>query len=152
MNGLDLEPGWLWMIGGVLLLIAEILAPGFFLVWIGAAAIITGIFALLFGIGMAGQLALFAIYAGIAVYIARRWYAARPVVSEDPMLNDRVARMVGRSVTAVTAIDEHSGRVRVGDGEWSARGGPAAPGEQVRITGVEGNCLIVEAERRLPPS
>jgi membrane protein implicated in regulation of membrane protease activity len=60
--------------------------------------------------------------------------------------------MVGRSVTAVTAIDEHSGRVRVGDGEWSARGGPAAVGEQVRITGVEGNCLIVEAERRLPPS
>ena len=152
MNGLDLEPGWLWMIGGVLLLIAEIIAPGFFLVWIGAAALITGVFTLLFGIGAAGQLALFALYAAIAVFIARRWYAARPVVSEDPMLNDRVARMVGRSVTAVTSIDDHSGRVRVGDGEWSARGGPAAPGEQVRITGVEGNCLIVEAERRLPPS
>ena len=47
----NLEPGWLWMIGGVLLLIAEIIAPGFFLVFIGAAAIATGAFTLLFDLG-----------------------------------------------------------------------------------------------------
>ena len=29
-------------------------------------------------------------------------------------------------MTVVAAVDEHSGRVRVGDSEWSARGGPAA--------------------------
>ena len=40
----NLEPGWLWLIGGVMLLIAEIIAPGFFLVFIGAAAIATGRF------------------------------------------------------------------------------------------------------------
>lgn len=148
----DLEPGWLWMIGGVLLLAAEIIAPGFFLVWIGTAAIVTGIFALLFGIGIAGQLALFALYAAIAVYVARRWYMARPVESEDPALNDRMARLQGRIVTVVEAIDDHNGRVRVGDGEWSARGGPAAPGENVRIIGVDGNCLKVEPARSLPPA
>ena len=148
----NMEPGWLWMIGGVLLLIAEIIAPGFFLVWIGAAAVITGIFALAFGIGTAGQLALFALYSGIAVYVARRWYVARPVASEDPALNDRTARLIGRLVTVVEAVDAHNGRVRVADGEWSARGGPAAPGERVRITGVDGNCLTVEPEASLPPS
>ena len=37
----DIDPGWLWLIGGVLLLIAEVIAPGFFLVFIGAAAIPT---------------------------------------------------------------------------------------------------------------
>ena len=100
----------------------------------------------------AGQMALFALYSGIAVFVARRWYAARPVESEDPLLNDRTARLIGRSVTAVSAIDAHSGRVRVGDGEWNARGGPAQPGEQVLITGVEGNCLIVEPVRTLPPA
>ena len=146
----DIDPGWLWMIGGVVLLIAEIIAPGFFLVWIGAAAIITGVFALLFGIGTAGQMALFALYAAIAVYVARRWYVGRPVASEDPMLNDRSARLVGRTVTAIEPIHEHSGRVRVGDGEWSARGGPAEAGERVRTTGVDGNCLLVEPDRRLP--
>ncbi|MDQ3247493.1 MAG: NfeD family protein [Pseudomonadota bacterium] len=148
----DLEPGWLWMIGGVLLLAAEIIAPGFFLVWVGTAAIVTGIFAMLFGIGTAGQFALFALYAVIAVYVARRWYIARPVDSEDPALNDRMARLQGRVVTVVEAIDAHNGRVRVGDGEWSARGGPAAPGDKVRITGVDGNCLNVEPERSLPPA
>jgi membrane protein implicated in regulation of membrane protease activity len=138
------------MIGGVLLLTAELIAPGFFLVWIGAAAIITGAFTLLFDIGAAGQLALFALYAAIAVYVSRRWYEGRPVETEDPMLNDRSARLVGRTVTVVEPVDECSGRVRLGDSDWSARGGPAQAGEKVRITGVEGNCLLVEVERQLP--
>ena len=148
----SIEPGWLWMIGGVLLLIAEIIAPGFFLVFIGAAAIAAGLFTVLFDLGLAGQLALFALYAILAVTIGRRVYAHQNVDSADPLLNDRAARLIGRSVTVVEAVDDHSGRVRVGDGEWSARGGPAAPGDRVRITGIDGNCLRVEAERALPPA
>ena len=148
----NLEPGWLWLIGGVLLLIAEIIAPGFFLVFIGAAAIAAGLFTVLFDLGLAGQLALFALYAIVAVTIGRRVYAHQNVDSADPLLNDRAARLIGRSVTVVEAVDDHSGRVRVGDGEWSARGGPAAPGDRVRITGIDGNCLRVEAERALPPA
>ena len=147
-----LEPGWLWMIGGVLLLIAEIIAPGFFLVFIGAAALATGAFALLFGLGTASQLALFALYALLAVMVGRRFYANSNAESSDPLLNDRSARLVGRVVTVVAAVDDDNGRVRVGDGEWNARGGPAAPGEQVRVIGVDGNCLNVEAERTLPPA
>ena len=144
-----IEPGWLWMIGGVLLLIMELIAPGFFLVFIGASALATGFFAVAFGLGLVPQLGLFALYSVIAVMVGRRFYNVRGIESSDPHLNDRAARMVGRSVVVVTSVDEHSGRVRVGDSEWSARGGPAQPGERVRITGVEGNCLIVEAERRL---
>ena len=143
----NLQPGWLWMIGGILLLIAEVIAPGFFLVFIGAAALATGAFTLLFGLGLPAQLTLFAIYAVVAVMLGRRAYANRTADSSDPLLNDRGARMIGKSVTVIEPIDEHSGRVRVGDSEWSARGGPGRPGERVRITGVEGNCLIVEPER-----
>ena len=148
----DIDPGWLWMIGGVVLLIAEVIAPGFFLVFLGAAAIAAGLFTVLFDLGLAGQLALFALYAIVAVTIGRRVYAHQNVDSSDPMLNDRAARLVGRTVTVVEAVDDHGGRVRVGDSEWSARGGPAAPGERVRITGIDGNCLRVEAERALPPA
>jgi membrane protein implicated in regulation of membrane protease activity len=140
------------MIGGVLLLIAEIMAPGFFLIFIGAAAVATGLFALLFDLGAAPQLALFALYSVIAVMVGRRFYANRMDDSSDQLLNDRAGRLVGRVVTVVEAVDEHSGRVRVGDSEWSARGGPAGAGERVRITGVDGNCLNVEAERALPPA
>jgi len=148
----DIDPGWLWLIGGVLLLIFEVVAPGFFLMFIGAAAIATGLFAVLFDLGTASQLALFALYALIAVMAGRKFYANRAHETTDPLLNDRVGRLVGKSVTVVAAVDEHSGRVRVGDGDWSARGGPAAVGERVRITGVDGNCLKVEAERALPPA
>ncbi len=146
MNGI--EPGWLWLIGGVILLIAEVIAPGFFLVFVGAAAIAAGLFTLLFGLGTVPQLALFAIYAILAVMIGRRFY--RHQTSPDPLLNDRAGRLVGKVVTVVVAVDEHNGRVRVGDSEWSARGGPASVGQEVRITGVDGNCLQVEAERALP--
>lgn len=145
----EIDPGWLWMIGGVLLLTAEIMLPGVFLVWIGIAAIVTGLFALLFGIGMAGQLGLFALYAVLAVLVGRRVYGVQGVTADDALLNDRAAQLVGRRVMVVQAVDEDSGRVRVGDSEWSARGGPAEPGDRVRVTGVEGNCLIVEAERKL---
>lgn len=148
----DLEPGWLWTIAGVLLLIAEIIAPGFFLVFVGAAAIATGLFTLLFDFGLAAQLALFALYSIIAVMVGRKVYGNAAVDSSDPHLNDRSARLIGRSVAVVEAVSEHGGRVRVGDGEWSARGGPAEPGERVRITGIDGNCLKVEAEHSLPPA
>ena len=148
----SIEPEWLWLIGGVLLLILEVMAPGVFLVFIGAAAIATGVFTLLFDLGAASQLALFALYAVIAVFVGRRFYANRSSDNFDLLLNDRAAQLIGRVVTVVEPVDDHNGRVRVGDSEWTARGGPADAGERVRITGVDGNCLKVEAERSLPPA
>ena len=55
----------------------------------------------------------------------RRFYAVKGIESTDPYLNDRAARLIGKRVFVVTAVDEDGGRVRVGDSEWSARGGPA---------------------------
>jgi membrane protein implicated in regulation of membrane protease activity len=40
--------------------------------------------------------------------------------------------------------------VKLGDSEWSARGGPALPGERVEIIDVEGNCLMVRGAPKLP--
>ena len=148
----DLEPGWLWTIGGLLLLIAEIFAPGFFLIFVGAAAIATGIITMLFDLGLVFQLSLFAIYSVVAVLVGKRWYAQPNPGDQEHSLNDPARRIVGRVVTVVEAIDSHSGRVRLGDGEWPARGGPAAVGDKVTITAVDGNCLTVEAVRTLPPA
>jgi membrane protein implicated in regulation of membrane protease activity len=153
MNGIHLDPAWLWLIGGVLLLIAEVIAPGFSLIFIGAAAIATGLLAMLLGVGLVLQFGLFAILAFLAVRIGgRRFYASRYDYSADPLLNDRAGRLLGKVVVVVQPVDSHSGRVRVGDSEWSARGGPAAVGERVRIVDIDGNCLRVEAEHVLPPA
>jgi membrane protein implicated in regulation of membrane protease activity len=153
MTGLPLDPAWLWLIGGVILLIAEVVAPGFFLIFIGAAAIATGLLTLGLGLAVALQLAVFAALAFLAVrIIGRRFYASRYDYTADPLLNDRAARLLGKVVVVVEGVDSHGGRVRVGDSEWSARGGPAAPGERVRIVDIDGNCLKVEPEHVLPPA
>ena len=141
---MDLHPGWIWAIGGLMLLIAEIVAPGFFLVFLGVAAIATGLFTLLFDLSLAPQLILFVIYTALAVMIGKRWYAEPDHADQSIRLNDPSERMIGKSVMVVDPVDEHGGRVRVGDGEWSARGGPAAAGARVRVIAVDGNCLLVE--------
>jgi inner membrane protein len=152
MNGMDLDPGWMWLIGGVVLLIAEVIAPGFFLVFIGGAAIATGVISMLVPLSLPLQLAIFAALAYLSARIGgRRAYAMKFDYSPDPFLNDRVKRLLGRVVVATQPIDSNGGRVRVGDSEWSARGGPAAVGDRVRIVDIEGNCLKVEPEHMLPP-
>jgi len=148
-----MSPEWLWLIGGIVLLSAELIAPGFFLVFIGGAAVATGLVALLLPLSLPLQFGIFAVLAVLAVRIGgRRAYSMRYDRSPDPFLNDRVKRMLGTVVVATQPIDSHGGRVRVGDSEWSARGGPAQPGERVRIVDVEGNCLKVEPEHVLPPA
>jgi membrane protein implicated in regulation of membrane protease activity len=151
LSGVD--PAWLWLTGGVILRIAEVVAPGFFLMFVGVAAILTGLVAFLIpGLSLL-QVALFAV---LAVTIARVWgrriYARRYDLNPDPFLNNRVGRMLGQVVTVVEPVDKHRGRVQVGDSVWSARGGPAAIGERVRIVDIDGNCLKVEAEHALPPA
>lgn len=153
MNGINFDPAWLWLIGGVLLLIAELIAPGFFLIFIGAAGVATGILSLLLHLPPVLQLGLFAVLAVLATRIGgRQFYASRYDYSSDPLLNDRAARLLGKVVVVVQPVDARGGRVRVGDSEWSARGGPAAVGERVRIVDVDGNCLKVEPEHTLPPA
>ena len=153
MNGIHLDPAWLWLIGGIVLLTAEVIAPGFFLIFIGAAGIATGLLSLALGLPLAMQLGLFAALTFLAVRIGgRRFYASRYDYTADPLLNDRVGRLLGRVVVVVQPVDSNGGRVRVGDSEWSARGGPAAIGDRVRIVDVEGNCLKVEPEHVLPPA
>jgi membrane protein implicated in regulation of membrane protease activity len=150
MNGID--PAWLWLIGGVVLLITEVIAPGFFLMFIGGAAIATGLISAIVPLGLPLQLALFASLAVASARIGgRRAYARRYDYSPDPYLNDRAGRLLGKVVVVVEPVDSDGGRVRVGDSQWSARGGPAAIGERVRVVDIEGNCLKVEPEHRLPP-
>lgn len=140
-----LEPHWFWLTIGGLLGIAEILIPGFFLIWLSAAAIITGIVGFLLPIPMTAQMALFAVLAVAAVYSGRRWFAINPIESSDPNLNDRGARLIGESVIVVEAIQGGRGRVKVGDSVWIAKGADAAVGDRVRVKGSDGAVLLVEA-------
>lgn len=140
-----IDYNWLWLSIGVVLAAAEMIAPGFFLIWLAAAAIATGLITTFLPIGFAVQLALFATLSIGLVYVGRRWFRANPIESDDPMLNDRGARMVGEVVTVTEAIEGGSGRVKVGDSVWTANGPDTPAGARVRIVGVSGTNLKVEA-------
>jgi membrane protein implicated in regulation of membrane protease activity len=142
MNGI--ADHWLWLIAAALLGIGEIVIPGAFLMWIGIAALITGLATLVLPLGVALQLSVFAITAVASVYVGRRVLIRNPILSADPLLNDRGARLIGEIVTAVAAVDASQGRVKVGDGAWPARGATAAVGERLRVVGIDGGVLLVE--------
>lgn len=142
---LAIDHNWLWLSIGVVLAAAEMLAPGFFLIWLAGAAIATGLITTVLPISFPIQLALFASLSIALVYVGRRWFRANPIESDDPLLNDRGGRMVGDVVTVVEAIDGGSGRVKVGDSVWTAYGPNTPVGARVRIVGVSGTNLMVEA-------
>ena len=119
--------------------------PGFFLIWLGIAALITGLAAWFLPIGVTAQGLLFAALAVASVYAGRRWFVQNPIETDDPKLNDRGARLAGEIVTVVEAIKSGRGRVKVGDSVWNARGPDTASGGQVRVTGADGAVLLVEA-------
>lgn len=150
MNPGGLDAHWWWLLLAALLAILEIFLPGVFMIWIAAAAGITGIVALALGLPVPFQLALFALLAIAAVYAGRRQYDRNPVATSDPHLNDRVARLIGKTVTVITAIEGGEGRVKVGDGVWAAQGPDAPVGARMRVTGADGTCLQVEPLEALP--
>jgi membrane protein implicated in regulation of membrane protease activity len=138
-----------WIALALILGIAELVIPGVFLIFLAIAAAATGvaIFALP-GLPLILQLASFAAWSGVTVAIGRRWYADYPVNTTDPLLNERIERLIGATVTVEQAIEHGAGRVSLGDSSWVAHGADATPGTQLRIAAVEGSALVVEP---LPP-
>lgn len=135
---------WFWLSLGLLLGVAEMVAPGFFLMWLGLAALIVGGLDYFLPITVAYQVAMFAILSVLTVFAGKKFLHDNPIETQDAMLNDRGARLTGEIVTVVEAITNGHGRVKVGDSVWSARGVDAAIGSRVRVTGADGAVLLVE--------
>lgn len=137
-------PQWLWLGLGLILAIGEMVIPGVFLIWLAGAALVTGLVAWVVPIGMPLQVVLFAVLAIASLFTGRNWLRRNPVEAADPMMNDRGARSVGEVVVVTEALGPGSGRVRLGDSEWLARGPDAKPGTKMRVTAHDGATLIVE--------
>ncbi len=139
-----IEPHWIWVALGLILAAAEMLVPGVFLIWLAMAALATGLLTFMFDLGPVMQVVQFVTVALITVFSAKRILRDRPIASSDPLLNNRMGRLVGETATVTVAISHGAGRIHVGDSDWSARGPDLPVGERVRITGNEGSVLLVE--------
>ncbi len=142
-------PGPLWLAAGVALLVLEVVAPGAFMMWLGVAAIGTGLLVHFAGIDFAWQVAAFAVLAaaGVAAGLALR-RRHRP-----SGLNLPGSGLVGRSAR-VLSFNGPEGRVRLGDSDWSARlantGAMPPAGSTLRVVGVDGSVLLVADETFTP--
>ena len=135
---------WFWLSLGLILGVAEMVAPGFFLMWLGLAALIVGILDYFLPITLAYQVAMFATLSVLTVFAGKKFLQKNPIESDDANLNDRGARMIGEIVTVVEPIANGHGRVKVGDSVWNARGMDASVGASVRVIGSDGAVLLVE--------
>jgi inner membrane protein len=134
---------WGWLSLAAITAGLEIILPGAFMIWLSAAALATAITVGLFGFDWGWQLVTFAVFALVALLASQRWKARNPIVSDDPALNRRGVRMIGETVIVVDPIIGGHGRVKLGDGEWIARGPDAPLGARMRITGADGAILNV---------
>lgn len=141
-----MDPGLIWILAGLALLGGELLLPGVFLVWIGAAAVGTGLLLLVaeapFATAVAVFLALLTLGVGASLWLRPRGGPAHRVNAPEAGLAGRHATVIESEGTTL--------RVRVGDSDWPARlpRGVAMPviGTPVRVEAVDGNILVVRPE------
>lgn len=136
--------GWSWWILGLVLLAIEVVAPGFFFLWFGIAAILIGISALLIEWPWQLQVIGFLVLSVVAALVGRRFAGAAEAGSSDPNLNLRANRLLGRTFVLSEAIVDGAGRVRIDDSVWQVHGPDAPAGARVLVTGADGPVLLVE--------
>ena len=138
-----LGPAWGWVIAGLVLAGAEIVVPGVFLIWLGLAALATGLTALVIPLPWQGQTLLFAALAVALVALATRLH--RRTGPQDTRLNRADRGLIGREGVLAEPIVQGTGRLRFDDTLWRIEGPDLPVGERVRVVGLSGTVLRVEA-------
>lgn len=134
-----------WAGLSLLLIAAETLIPGAFLMWLGFAAGVMFLLVLAIpGMPLLAQAVLFTALSFVFVFIYRKWFRDRDRESDQPSLNRRTAQLVGRQVVLEQGIVQGHGRVQIADAYWDVSGPELPTGASVRIVGAEGMTLKVE--------
>lgn len=137
---------WYWWCLALVLAALEMFIPGAALLWIGGAAGVVGVIALVFDIGLVTELVLFGALAVLAWFLSRLLARRDPDDTQSGTLNRRGEQYLGQVLTLEEAIVNGYGRARVADGIWRVAGATDLPqGSRVRVTGVDGAILRVES-------
>tara|TARA_R110002094_G_scaffold118770_2_gene114045 strand:- start:58 stop:516 length:459 start_codon:yes stop_codon:yes gene_type:complete len=145
VNWLSSLEFWSWWILGLFLIILEIFAPGTFFLWLGIAAGIVGLIALVFpSLPWEYEWILFAVIAILSILVLRRFLKRHPGVESGKKLNQRGAQYIGRTFVLTEAMQNGRGKIHVDDTQWVVEGVDLEAGAKVIVTGVSGNRLTVE--------
>lgn len=144
-----MEHWHIWVIAGVVLLIAEIFTPGFVLACFGVACLIAAIFAAC-DLGLTAEVIVFCVTSIIAFFAVRPLFVKRFYRSDsDAAARTNVDALAGKVGMVAERIDPsiNVGRVVLGGDNWRAvslDGAVIERGEQAEIVRVEGTKLFVK--------
>jgi membrane protein implicated in regulation of membrane protease activity len=135
----------LWLIASGLFAAGE-MASGDFVLLMFAGGAVGGLGVALLGGPVVLQLIGFIVVSALLLLLVRP-LAKRHLIDGTPEQLDGVAALIGRTAKVTRPVDRHSGRIRLGADEWTARsqyGGEAFPvGSIVRILQVDGATAVV---------
>ncbi|MBZ9670510.1 NfeD family protein [Mesorhizobium sp. B3-2-1] len=142
---------WNWMVLGFVLLVVEVIAPGFFMLWIGIAALVIGAVSLLIWDAAIWtwqvQVLLFLVLSLVSAFVGKKLMGGRDQPSDQPLLNRRGAQMIGKMATLAEPIRDGRGRIKLGDTLWRVSGPDLPAGTQVRVTAAADTDLELTVER-----
>ena len=139
---------WIWMYIGAFLMLAELLMPGFVIFFFGLSAATVALvrFALGDSFTLMWQLAAFSFFSILYLALLRRLMKRLFTGDSETSAVDFGKESVGRIGRIVEAIEPpKSGRVIVGDAEWTAvSASPISVGADVRVIAQENLTMRVE--------
>ncbi|HFS8990634.1 TPA: NfeD family protein [Serratia marcescens] len=146
------NPLWFWLSLGGVLLAAEMLGAGGYLLWSGVAALLVGaLIWLLPPLSWAWQGMTFAVLTVVVAYLWWYWLRRRPAAasSGSPVLNQRNRQLIGTRATLTEPMHNGMGRINIGDSSWRAQAAEDLPaGTEVEVVAVEGVTLVIRAISR----
>ena len=137
---------WHWWVLGIALIVLEVFAPGFILMWLGVAAGVVGLALLILpDLDWRLQLVIFAVLSVASVLAWRAYQRRNPTQSDQPSLNRRGEQLIGRRFTLDEPIVNGNGTARIDDTRWKVEGDDLPAGSKVQVVGVAGTVLKVES-------
>ena len=145
------NPLWFWLSLGGVLLAAEMLGAGGYLLWSGVAALLVGALIWLLPLSWAWQGMIFAVLTVVVAYLWWYWLRRRPAAASggSPVLNQRNRQLIGTRATLTEPMHNGMGRINIGDSSWRAQAAEDLPaGTEVEVVAVEGVTLVIRAISR----
>ncbi|MDX2263734.1 MAG: NfeD family protein [Hyphomicrobiales bacterium] len=139
---------WAWLALAALLIVLDIAAPGLFLLWFGAAAAATGLVLFAAPLSLAWQAALFSVFSVASLAVGRAFFSPARIETDQPLLNQRGAQLIGKSFPLDAPIMNGRGRIKVGDVLWVVSGPDLPEGAAVTVTAADSGLLTVEEAKK----
>lgn len=145
MEWLTTWTAWHWLIFGFVLLIAEIVMPGVFLLWWGLSAIVVaGIMLLMPGLSLAILAVIYAILAIILSLVWWKYQHNKDVIDQsNSSLNQRDHAMLGMRGIVREISENGIGRGHFGDTTWRIQGQKLQVDDVIEVQHVDGITLLV---------